>query len=268
MNIGGQWTPDPNTNVRCFENKDSTIYMSLRGDPRQLSGFYVQIGSRSSKHERPIYSKIRSESEETYYLFYTNGEWIVGTTPGVQQGVAFIRLAVDTPHDIGKQRWKVHVDGAWRPVLGVVLAASSEQSVYQSLRQFRDVSPLPVGQSTFTLRNGMAIPAVGLGMGGLPAQGVLGVVSESIQVGYRLFDTAREYGNEWAVREGLRVAQTSCKEASAGTEGECPTRRDIFVMSKVWPTHLGADPTANELSASLRELQSAYVNLYFLHWPL
>ena len=40
------------------------------------------------------------------------------------------------------------------------------------------------------------MPYVGLGTGGLHHEEVKGVVKEAIRAGYRLIDTAREYGNE------------------------------------------------------------------------
>ena len=45
-------------------------------------------------------------------------------------------------------------------------------------------------------------------------------------------------------------------------------RRELFLQSKVWPTELGYGPTSAAIATSMRLLQSNYVDLYMLHWPV
>jgi diketogulonate reductase-like aldo/keto reductase len=45
---------------------------------------------------------------------------------------------------------------------------------------------------------------IGLGTGGIPHEEAFDVFSEALNLGYRLFDLAREYGNEHIMREALR----------------------------------------------------------------
>jgi diketogulonate reductase-like aldo/keto reductase len=45
---------------------------------------------------------------------------------------------------------------------------------------------------------------IGLGTGGIPHEEAFDVFSEALDLGYRLFDLAREYGNEHIMREALR----------------------------------------------------------------
>lgn len=47
-----------------------------------------------------------------------------------------------------------------------------------------------------------------------------------------------------------------------------PLRAEVFITCKVWPTHLGYGPTSNEITQSLIALQTAYVDLYMIHWPV
>jgi diketogulonate reductase-like aldo/keto reductase len=96
---------------------------------------------------------------------------------------------------------------------------------------------------------------VGLGTGGIPHDRAPQVFSEALRLGYRLFDLAREYGNEPVAAQML-----------AGP-GAAADRSKVFLQSKVWPTQLGFAPTTRALAASLRELRTTYIDQYMLHWP-
>ncbi len=69
-----------------------------------------------------------------------------------------------------------------------------------------------------------------------------------------MIDTAEIYGNGHA--EEL-VAQ-----AIKGKE-----REDLFITSKVFPTHLTHDKVIKAANASLKRLQTKYIDLYLIHWP-
>lgn len=44
-------------------------------------------------------------------------------------------------------------------------------------------------------------------------------------------------------------------------------REDIFIISKVWPTHLHYDDVIKSAKASLKRLDTDYIDLYLIHWP-
>lgn len=83
-------------------------------------------------------------------------------------------------------------------------------------------------------------------------------LEEALRLGYRMLDLAREHGDEGAVGALLHR-----HAADPGV----PLRGEVFLASKVWPTHLGFGPTSREVARSLLALRSAYVDLYLIHWP-
>ena len=82
---------------------------------------------------------------------------------------------------------------------------------------------------TFTLANGVEIPAVGFGTYKAAADNDEAIISEAIRQGYRHLDTAAFYFNEEAVGKAVR-------------ESGVP-REEFFLTSKVWRDRLGYDST-------------------------
>ena len=78
----------------------------------------------------------------------------------------------------------------------------------------------------------------------------------AVKVGYRHFDTATKYANEQFIGEALTRA----------IDEKLVTRKDLFLTTKLWHTDY-ADPEA-ALRLSLKKLQTDYVDLYLIHWPL
>jgi len=109
--------------------------------------------------------------------------------------------------------------------------------------------------STFTLNNGVEIPAIGLGVFRNPAGEVTrSAVRYALEAGYRLIDTAKVYGNEASVGESIR-------------ESGIP-RSEIFVTTKLWNSDHGYDATRRACAESLRKLGLDYLDLYLVHWPV
>lgn len=106
----------------------------------------------------------------------------------------------------------------------------------------------------FTLNNGVKMPKLGFGVFQIDdLQQCRQVVSQAIQAGYRLFDTAQAYGNEAAVGQAIK-------------DSGLP-REDFFVTSKLWITHTqGQDPAA-AIDESLEKLGLDYLDLYLIHMP-
>lgn len=105
----------------------------------------------------------------------------------------------------------------------------------------------------FVEANGARIPQVGLGTWELRGDVCAKLVAESIKLGYRHIDTAEMYDNEAAVGEGLRASGVN--------------RREIFVTTKVWNSHLERAPLLQAAKQSLTKLKLDYVDLYLIHWP-
>jgi len=79
-------------------------------------------------------------------------------------------------------------------------------------------------------------------------------VKWAVELGYRLFDTASFYHNEKQVGEALRATGIP--------------RSDVFLTTKLWDAHQGYDEALRACERSLKELQTDYVDLYLLHWPV
>jgi L-glyceraldehyde reductase len=45
-------------------------------------------------------------------------------------------------------------------------------------------------------------------------------------------------------------------------------RKDIFLTSKLWNTHHAAADVEEAVDQSLKDLQTDYLDLYLIHWPV
>ena len=108
--------------------------------------------------------------------------------------------------------------------------------------------------SSITLRTGAALPLVGLGVWQAAKGETQEAVKTALRLGYRHVDTARIYGNEKDVGEGLRASGVP--------------RDQIFVTTKLWNEDQGYDRALKAFDASLDRLGLDYVDLYLIHWPV
>jgi 2,5-diketo-D-gluconate reductase B len=99
---------------------------------------------------------------------------------------------------------------------------------------------------------GAAIPAIGFGTSGLGYVRTEHIVT-ALKAGYRHIDTARKYGTEPAVGEGMRASGVP--------------RSEIFVCTKVSHENLHAGDFARSVDESLNALRLDYVDLLLVHWP-
>ena len=106
----------------------------------------------------------------------------------------------------------------------------------------------------YALRDGNTIPAIGLGTYGLDDQAGIDAITESIADGYRLIDTAFNYGNEEAVGEAIRRTDVD--------------RSDLVIATKLPGKHHGFDETIASFEQSRSRLDLDWVDLYLIHWPL
>ena len=105
-----------------------------------------------------------------------------------------------------------------------------------------------------TLNNGVALPALGLGVFQSPPDETAAAVASALETGYRLIDTAAAYANEREVGEGLRRAGVA--------------REQVFIQTKVWISDHGYDATLHGFEKSARKLGLDRIDLLLLHQPL
>ena len=74
------------------------------------------------------------------------------------------------------------------------------------------------GVPTITLANGVELPALGLGTSPLDEQRTEAIVEAGIEAGYRLIDTAENYGNETGVGRGIRASGVDRDEVFVTTK--------------------------------------------------
>ncbi len=107
---------------------------------------------------------------------------------------------------------------------------------------------------TFTLNNGVEMPALGYGVFKLtdPAECTAGVI-EAVRAGYRLIDTAQAYGNEEAVGAGIRACGVD--------------RGALFITTKLWFKSFETEDAERALEKSFEKLGLDYIDMVLLHWP-
>jgi 2,5-diketo-D-gluconate reductase B len=101
--------------------------------------------------------------------------------------------------------------------------------------------------------HGARIPLIGLGTWELRGRACTRIVEQALQLGYRHVDTAELYDNEREVGEGLRAAGIK--------------RDQVFITTKVWPSHFAPPELERSAEESLTRLRLSDVDLLLLHWP-
>lgn len=104
------------------------------------------------------------------------------------------------------------------------------------------------------LNNGVEMPILGFGVFQVTDLAECErSVSEAIETGYRLIDTAASYGNEEAVGRAIKASGVP--------------REDLFITTKLWIQSNGYEGTKKAFEASLKKLQLDYLDLYLMHQP-
>ncbi|WP_077152920.1 aldo/keto reductase [Bacteroides bouchesdurhonensis] len=104
---------------------------------------------------------------------------------------------------------------------------------------------------TIKLSNGVNMPLLGYGVFLVAPEKCERCVSDALNVGYRLIDTAQAYFNEEGV--GNAVAKSGIN------------RNDLFLVSKVWISNAGEEKAAKSIGESLRKLRTDYIDLLLIH---
>ena len=101
--------------------------------------------------------------------------------------------------------------------------------------------------------NGAKIPLLGLGTWELRGRACARIVEQALRLGYRHLDTAQLYENEREVGEGLHASGVK--------------RDDVFVTTKIWPSHFAPRELERSARERLMQLRLDEVDLLLLHWP-
>src|SRR6478672_11366918 len=100
---------------------------------------------------------------------------------------------------------------------------------------------------------GAKIPLAGLGTWDLRGRTCARIVEQALRLGYRHIDTAEMYDNEREIGEGLRASGVK--------------RNEVFITTKVWPSHLAPRELERATKESLARLRLTEVDLLLIHWP-
>lgn len=111
------------------------------------------------------------------------------------------------------------------------------------------MTPIP----TATLPDGWQMPVFGLGTWQLTEPSHIDLIAKAAELGYRLFDTAEEYGSEPNVRDGLKIS---------GIEREA-----FFITTKVYFDQLNDGALQTHARQSLERLDCGWLDLLLVHWP-
>lgn len=106
---------------------------------------------------------------------------------------------------------------------------------------------------TVKLNNGIEMPQMDYGVYQVSPYECERCVSDALQVGYRMIDTAQAYHNEEGVGNAIKKSGIA--------------RQEIFLVSKIWISNYGYEKAKASIDESLHKLQTDYLDLMLLHQP-
>jgi 2,5-diketo-D-gluconate reductase A len=106
---------------------------------------------------------------------------------------------------------------------------------------------------TLTLAHGARMPQIGLGTSPMDDAATERAVAQALELGYRLVDTAENYGNEEGVGRGV---------VASGVP-----REQVFVTTKFNKRWHGVKEARVACERSLERLGLDYLDLLLIHWP-
>lgn len=110
-----------------------------------------------------------------------------------------------------------------------------------------------VAGGAMDLRRGAQLPRIGLGTWPMDDREAEKVIADAIAAGYRLIDTAENYGNERGVGLGVKASGID--------------REDVFITSKFNRTWHSVAGVAEAFEKSAERLGVDYIDLFLIHWP-
>jgi diketogulonate reductase-like aldo/keto reductase len=99
--------------------------------------------------------------------------------------------------------------------------------------------------------DGVEYPIVGFGTYPLTGQVCEEAAKQAVKLGYRIFDTATYYENFDALAKALKGQD----------------RHRFYIISKVWHDMQSPANLRKDLDATLKQLQTDYLDAYLIHWP-
>lgn len=112
-----------------------------------------------------------------------------------------------------------------------------------------------INMNDFCLYNDIHIPSIGFGTWHIKENDILeNSILSAIQLGYKHIDTASKYKNEEFIGNTLKKYNIP--------------RNKIFITSKVWNDDKGYYNTLKAFEKTLNHLQTNYLDLYLIHWPM
>ncbi|SDT39640.1 2,5-diketo-D-gluconate reductase A [Friedmanniella luteola] len=106
---------------------------------------------------------------------------------------------------------------------------------------------------TVPLRNGLALPVIGLGTWPLRGADAAAAVRTALETGYRLVDCAENYRNEDGVGQGIRDSAVP--------------REDVVITTKFNREWHSVDGVRQAWRASTERLGVEYLDVFMVHWP-
>lgn len=105
------------------------------------------------------------------------------------------------------------------------------------------------------LLDGTKIPQIGLGLWQVADQAAFDVAFDAaVTAGYRHFDSAQVYKNEQMLGSALQRSELK--------------RQDAFITTKIAVNNFGHKKALQSFETSLEKLQTSYVDLLLLHFPV
>ena len=105
--------------------------------------------------------------------------------------------------------------------------------------------------------NGIEMPPIIMSTNWMDYPTMKEVVTAGLKIGFRAFDTARDYGNEHIVGRVLKecLAEQGLK------------REDVFITTKIGNGQQRLGNIEEKIEISLHNLQTDYVDCWLMHWP-
>lgn len=104
------------------------------------------------------------------------------------------------------------------------------------------------------LNDKMKMPTVGFGTWQISNAEAPVIINQALDAGYRLIDTASMYNNEEGIGKAIKENSLS--------------RAEIFLATKLWSNDHGYDNALRAMDNSLKRLQTDYIDLFHIHWPV
>lgn len=103
------------------------------------------------------------------------------------------------------------------------------------------------------LNNGVMMPSIGFGVFQILPSETAQAVTDALEVGYRMIDTASSYFNEKEVGDAIRESGIK--------------REELFITTKLWVQDYEYDDALRAFDLSMKKLGLEYLDLYLLHKP-